>query len=107
VQRLSNNKIRTATMSALTLKVALNLAAKALSIGRQINACAADGGGTRFSGGHLLALQREDGASLLRPSIAIGKAWGAIALGQGLAFAGAGRAAAPGVFCGTQWHGPE
>jgi uncharacterized protein GlcG (DUF336 family) len=28
-------------------------------------------------------LQREDGASLLRPQIAIGKAWGAIALGKG------------------------
>ena len=35
------------------------------------------------SGGHLVTLQREDGASLLRPQIAIGKAWGAIALGKG------------------------
>jgi len=34
-------------------------------------------------GGHLVTLQREDGASLLRPQIAIGKAWGAIALGKG------------------------
>jgi uncharacterized protein GlcG (DUF336 family) len=35
------------------------------------------------AGGHLITLQREDGASLLRPQIAIGKAWGAIALGKG------------------------
>jgi uncharacterized protein GlcG (DUF336 family) len=29
-----------------------------------------------------VALQREDGASLLRPQVAIGKAWGAVALGK-------------------------
>jgi uncharacterized protein GlcG (DUF336 family) len=33
-------------------------------------------------GGHLKALKRGDGASLLRPSIAIGKAWGAIGMGE-------------------------
>jgi uncharacterized protein GlcG (DUF336 family) len=33
------------------------------------------------SGGHLVALQREDGASTLRPQIAIAKAGGALALG--------------------------
>ena len=33
------------------------------------------------SGGHLVALQREDGASMLRPQIAIAKAGGALALG--------------------------
>lgn len=69
-------------MSALTLKVALNLAAEALAAGRHISAAplavaVLDGGG------HLVALQREDGASLLRPTIAIGKAWGAVALGKG------------------------
>ena len=69
-------------MSALTLKVALSLTAQALSAARHINAApltvaVLDGGG------HLMALQREDGASLLRPHIAIGKAWGAIALGKG------------------------
>ena len=69
-------------MSALTLKVALELTAQALSVGRQINAAPLTVA-VLDSGGHLLALQREDGASLLRPSIAIGKAWGAIALGKG------------------------
>jgi uncharacterized protein GlcG (DUF336 family) len=33
-------------------------------------------------GGHLKALKREDGASILRPNIAIGKAWGAIGMGE-------------------------
>ena len=69
-------------MSALTLKVALELTAQALSVGRQISAAPLTVV-VLDSGGHLLALQREDGASLLRPSIAIGKAWGAIALGKG------------------------
>lgn len=32
-------------------------------------------------GGHLVALRREDGASILRPQLAIGKAAGALALG--------------------------
>lgn len=69
-------------MSALTLKVAVNLAGQAIAAGRAIAAApltiaVLDGGG------HLITLQREDGASLLRPQIAIGKAWGAIALGKG------------------------
>lgn len=34
-------------------------------------------------GGHLQALQRGDGVSFLRTDIAIGKAWGAIAMGVG------------------------
>lgn len=34
------------------------------------------------AGGHLKALQREDGATFFRPQIALGKAWGAIALGM-------------------------
>ncbi|MFJ7883147.1 heme-binding protein [Pseudomonas sp. NPDC096917] len=69
-------------MSALTLKVALNLTAQALGAGRQINASPLTVA-VLDAGGYLLALQREDGASLLRPNIAIGKAWGAIALGKG------------------------
>ncbi|UXL37085.1 heme-binding protein [Pseudomonas fragi] len=69
-------------MSALTLKVALELTVQALGVGREIHASPLTVA-VLDSGGHLLALQREDGASLLRPSIAIGKAWGAIALGKG------------------------
>ncbi|KDM92252.1 GlcG/HbpS family heme-binding protein [Photobacterium galatheae] len=33
------------------------------------------------SGGKLISLQRQDGSSMLRPEIAIAKAWGALALG--------------------------
>ncbi|WP_028022665.1 GlcG/HbpS family heme-binding protein [Enterovibrio calviensis] len=32
-------------------------------------------------GGALISLQRQDGSSMMRPEIAIGKAWGALALG--------------------------
>ena len=35
------------------------------------------------AGGHLVALQRQDGASILRPEIAQGKAFGALAVGMG------------------------
>ena len=33
------------------------------------------------SGGHLIVLEREDGAAFMRPPIAIGKAWGALGMG--------------------------
>jgi uncharacterized protein GlcG (DUF336 family) len=33
-------------------------------------------------GGHLIALMREDGSEYLRPSIAIGKAWGSLGMGH-------------------------
>ena len=69
-------------MSALTLKLATQLAGHAIAAGRTISAAPLTIA-VLDSGGHLITLQREDGASLLRPQIAIGKAWGAIALGKG------------------------
>jgi uncharacterized protein GlcG (DUF336 family) len=33
-------------------------------------------------GGHLKVLKREDKASMLRPQIALGKAWGAVGMGE-------------------------
>ncbi|OOL37238.1 heme-binding protein [Pseudomonas sp. FSL W5-0299] len=69
-------------MSALTLKVAVNLIDQAITAGRAISAAPLTIA-VLDAGGHLIALQREDGASLLRPQVAIGKAWGAIALGKG------------------------
>lgn len=33
-------------------------------------------------GGHMKAMQRQDGATFFRPQIAFGKAWGSIALGM-------------------------
>lgn len=37
------------------------------------------------AGGHLIALQRSDGASIMRPQMASGKAFGALAMGMGSA----------------------
>ena len=34
-------------------------------------------------GGHLLCLKREDGSGIMRPQIAIGKAWGSLGMGFG------------------------
>jgi len=70
------------SMNALNLKVAVSLVNAALAAGRKINAAPLTVA-VLDAGGHLLALQREDGASLIRPEVATGKAWGAIALGKG------------------------
>jgi uncharacterized protein GlcG (DUF336 family) len=35
------------------------------------------------AGGHLVAFKREDDSGILRPQIAIGKAWGALGMGAG------------------------
>src|SRR6516162_2242987 len=35
------------------------------------------------AGGHMTAMKREDGSSLLRPEIAMGKAWGVLGMGFG------------------------
>lgn len=71
-------------MNVLNLKVAVSLVNAALAAGRNINAAPLTVA-VLDAGGHLLALQREDGASLIRPEVATGKAWGAIALGRGRA----------------------
>ncbi|WP_338514508.1 heme-binding protein [Pseudomonas poae] len=68
-------------MSALTLKLATQLTCHAITAGRAMSAAPLSIA-VLDSGGYLITLQREDGASLLRPQIAIGKAWGAIAMGK-------------------------
>jgi uncharacterized protein GlcG (DUF336 family) len=80
--RLSEKQNEDGTMSALTLKVAVNLTTQAITAARAISAAPLTIA-VLDAGGHLITLQREDGASLLRPQVAIGKAWGAIALGKG------------------------
>ncbi len=35
------------------------------------------------AGGHLVVMKREDGAGILRPQIAVGKAWGCLGMGVG------------------------
>lgn len=69
-------------MSHLNLETANAIGNRALAVGREVDAAPLTVA-VLDAGGHLISLQREDGASLLRPQIAIGKAWGALALGRG------------------------
>ncbi|UTW07652.1 GlcG/HbpS family heme-binding protein [Pseudomonas benzenivorans] len=69
-------------MSTLNLHTATAISNRALAVGRELSAAPLTVA-VLDAGGHLICLQREDGASLLRPQIAIGKAWGAVALGKG------------------------
>lgn len=71
-----------AAVNGLTLAQAEVIADAALAKGREIGllpltVVVLD------AGGHLKSAKREDGASLLRPEIATGKAFGALALGFG------------------------
>lgn len=65
----------------LTLEKATIIVDKALAKAREMKyrpMCVA----VLDEGGHVKALKREDGASILRPQIAIGKAWGAVGMGE-------------------------
>ncbi len=69
-------------MNNLTLAQANLIADVTLEKGRELNlapltVAVLDGGG------HLKVLKREDGASLLRPEIAVGKAWAVLGMGFG------------------------
>jgi uncharacterized protein GlcG (DUF336 family) len=69
-------------MNTLTLSAACCIADKALEKGRELNLApltivVLD------AGGQAKALKREDGSSLLRPEIAMGKAWGTLGMGFG------------------------
>lgn len=64
----------------MTLELALAIVAAAITAGSEmglkpLSVAVLD------SGGHLIAFQRQDGASTLRPQIAVAKAAGALALG--------------------------
>jgi uncharacterized protein GlcG (DUF336 family) len=65
---------------SLTLDLALQITQATLAKGREIG-CKPLTVAVLDAGGHLLALLREDGASNMRPQLAIGKASGALALG--------------------------
>lgn len=67
-------------MTSVTLAQATAIAITALARGRDaglapLTVAVLD------AGGHLVVLQREDGSGILRPEIAIGKAWGALGMG--------------------------
>jgi uncharacterized protein GlcG (DUF336 family) len=69
-------------MDRLTLQAASLIADKSLEKGREqgfapLTVAVLD------AGGHVKVLKREDGASLLRPEIATGKAWGVLGMGFG------------------------
>jgi uncharacterized protein GlcG (DUF336 family) len=69
-------------MSALSLTEADRIADAALEHGRgrdlsPLTVAVLD------AGGHLVVLKRSDGSGILRPDIAVGKAWGALGMGFG------------------------
>jgi uncharacterized protein GlcG (DUF336 family) len=69
-------------MSELSLDVASLIVDKALERGRELGLAPLTVV-VLDAGGHLKAAKREDGASLLRPEIAMGKAWGVLGMGFG------------------------
>ncbi|MBV8654018.1 MAG: heme-binding protein [Alphaproteobacteria bacterium] len=69
-------------MSDLTLQLASLIVDKALEHGRALGLAPLTVV-VLDAGGHLKAAKREDGSSLLRPEIAMGKAWGVLGMGFG------------------------
>jgi uncharacterized protein GlcG (DUF336 family) len=66
----------------LTLAHAMTIVESALKKGRETG-CAPLAIAVLDAGGHLKTFAREDEAGILRPQIAIGKAWGALGMGLG------------------------
>jgi uncharacterized protein GlcG (DUF336 family) len=69
-------------MNSLTLAQAQRIVEGALATGRQMG-LAPLAVAVLDAGGHLSAFAREDDAGILRPQIAVGKAWGALGMGAG------------------------
>jgi uncharacterized protein GlcG (DUF336 family) len=69
-------------MAGITLEQARTIVEHALRKGRETG-CAPLSVAVLDAGGHLKAFAREDGAGIIRPQIAIGKAWGALGMGLG------------------------
>jgi uncharacterized protein GlcG (DUF336 family) len=67
---------------SLTLAQASRIVDAALEKGHEIR-CAPLTVAVLDAGGHLVALKREDHSGIMRPDIAIGKAWGALGMGFG------------------------
>ncbi|MCL9775292.1 GlcG/HbpS family heme-binding protein [Vibrio methylphosphonaticus] len=67
-------------MGSLTLKQALTITDGAFGAGEESHSAPLTVA-VLDSGGKLITLQRQDGSSMMRPDIAIAKAWGALALG--------------------------
>ena len=69
-------------MAGITLKQAMAIVEVALQKARD-SGCAPLAIAVLDDGGHLKTFAREDGAGIVRPQIAIGKAWGALGMGMG------------------------
>ena len=67
-------------MSSITLDDASKIADSTLAKGRAVGMMPLTVA-VLDSGGHMVAFKREDGAGILRPEVAFGKAWGAIGMG--------------------------
>lgn len=67
-------------MAGITLEQANIVVAGALERGRDLG-CPPLTVAVLDPGGHLVALQRQDGSGILRVEIAVGKAWGALGMG--------------------------
>ncbi len=66
----------------LTLEQATTIVQTALRKGRELG-LAPLAVAVLDAGGHLKSFAREDGAGIVRPQIAVGKAWGALGMGLG------------------------
>ena len=66
----------------LILRKASRIVDEALKKGRELNLSPLTVA-VLDAGGHLVAFKREDKSGILRPDIAIGKAWGALGMGYG------------------------
>ena len=69
-------------MAGITLRQATTIVEAALEKARETG-CAPLAIAVLDDGGHLKTFAREDGAGIVRPQIAIGKAWGALGMGMG------------------------
>jgi uncharacterized protein GlcG (DUF336 family) len=69
-------------MPDLSLSQATTIVEASLRKGRETS-CAPLAVAVLDAGGHLKAFAREDGAGIIRPQIAMGKAWGALGMGAG------------------------
>ena len=69
-------------MATITLQQAMTIVEAALRNARETG-CAPLAVAVLDGGGHLKAFAREDAAGIVRPQIAIGKAWGALGMGVG------------------------
>ena len=67
---------------SLTLGQATTIVESALKKGRELGLAPLTVA-VLDAGGHLKALAREDGSGIVRPQIAVGKAWGALGMGLG------------------------